>query len=751
MPRSLTPRPTSRLDRLIAAAAGALVLAALNTWAWAASFGHAGLWFWPAAGVGFAMFCTQGRRAAWPIAIGTGLAAGLAHSDALWVVPFHMAASVAGPWAAWRRLQVRFAGTSQPFARQASMLAFLRVHCLLAAPLSAALLLMGDLASGASFTALEAAKGLGQYGVMALSGAVLCGPMAWELLAARTRGGLPRFFEKLAQTCRTGWRTVGSLMGLSILAGVWSAHGHPALAHAMVLLLLPVLAWDATRASPLTVHLMNVLAASAVLAAIAWAIPTGATGAEPWLITLTVLAGAATTQILMVTAHERRLALRRLERQADTDPLTNLLSLTGLYRKIEELNDRVDDPGETQFVDEEPCTRSPALVSVQMTNADSIEQLLGARQSDVMERVTGGALATAAPEVMWSRISKAHFVGLLGDQSGDLHALLSRINFAVVESRALLDDTVGRPLWTVAAVTLASQPPPPVEVIMACLRRAEQQAQAQRQIHITTVDRESAHALKVEAEQAERIRQIIQQKQLVLYAQPIVANVNPASMPHKYEVLIRLRDPRGGIIPPGVFLPVAMRAGMMQMLDMAVMEQTFEWFATHPKALAQLNHCAINLSGPTVASPVVAKRIAEGLALHQLPAEKFTFEITESQAIANPAQATDTIRAIRACGCRVAIDDFGTGVATFDYLKRFDVDYIKIDGAFIQSLLQDPVDRVIVESVVKVAHQLKVRTVAEFVSSPALFRAVTELGVDESQGYAFGAPKPLNEWFGEKD
>ena len=181
------------------------------------------------------------------------------------------------------------------------------------------------------------------------------------------------------------------------------------------------------------------------------------------------------------------------------------------------------------------------------------------------------------------------------------------------------------------------------------------------------------------------------------------------------------------------------------------MEQTFEWFATHPHALEKLSHCAINLSGPTVASPVIAQRIAQGLKLHQLPAHKFTFEITESQAIANPAQATDTIRAIRECGCRVAIDDFGTGVATFDYLKRFDVDYIKIDGAFIQSLLDDPVDRVIVESMVKVAHQLKVRTVAEFVSSPELQRAVTELGVDESQGYVFGAPRPLHEWFGNSD
>lgn len=284
---------------------------------------------------------------------------------------------------------------------------------------------------------------------------------------------------------------------------------------------------------------------------------------------------------------------------------------------------------------------------------------------------------------------------------------------------------------------------------MACLRKAEQIAQDTRQRHVMAVNPESGLALKLEAEQAERIRQIIQRKQLVLFAQPIVANADPTSMRHKYEVLIRLRDDNGDIVPPDLWMPIAMRAGMMQGLDIAVMDQTFEWFAAHPAALDALSHCAINLSGPTVASPSIAQRIADGLAQHRLPAHKFTFEITESQAIANPAQATETIRAIRACGCRVAIDDFGTGVATFDYLKRFDVDYIKIDGQFIKHLLTDPVDRVIVESIVKVAHQMNVRTVAEFVSSMELYGAVTTLGVDESQGYAFGKPKALHEWFDE--
>ena len=759
MPPPVSSSSWSWLRHTLGWLVGALLIAGVTTLSGLAAphGGHLTL-YWPAAGIGFALLCTHGRASVWALALGVGLWAGIHHLQAPAVVPFAVVATVLAQWLVWRKLQVRFAGTSQPFARQSTMLAFLRAQAFIGAPVAATIWAVGTTLFTPD-TPMTSLLGLTlSYWVMLLCGTVLFAPITWELLIARSRGGLPRFFQKVTEGLRADWRTLALALLLTVAAGVLWTLDRPLLARGALLLMLPLLAFDATRAGPLTIHVMTLLCGVLVLTTAAQTLPHSPAAHGPgdqelvWLA-LAVLVGVSAIQVLLVTAHERRLALKRLERQADTDPLTNLLSLTGLYRKLEELGeggDRSDDNGETQFsAFSDAPPRRPALISVHMTNADSIEQLLGSRQSDVVERATSGALTAAARQITWSRISKAHFVGLVTDPADDLNKLLTRINFAVVESKVLVDGQVGRPLWTVAAVTLDAEPLPPVEVIMACLRRTEQTAQETRQIQITSVDRKSGQALKLEAEQAERIRQIIQQKRLVLFAQPIVANADPASLPHKYEVLIRLRDEEGQIISPAVFLPVAMRAGMMQLLDMAVMEQTFEWFARHPKALAALSHCAINLSGPTVASPVVAQRIAEGLRQHQLPAQKFTFEITESQAIANPAQATDTIRAIRDCGCRVAIDDFGTGVATFDYLKRFDVDYIKIDGAFIKSLLDDPVDRVIVESIVKVAHQLKVRTVAEFVSSRELHGAVTALGVDESQGFAFGQPKPLNEWFGD--
>jgi EAL domain-containing protein (putative c-di-GMP-specific phosphodiesterase class I) len=564
-------------------------------------------------------------------------------------------------------------------------------------------------------------------------------PLTWEWRVSLVRSGRRRWWPKLGESLRSDHRVLTGVGLLVVLATGLPLWGAPELAAVAAVLVWPLSAWYLVRSTALGGHVLIAWAGSLLLL---WA--THGSNERLWP-GLWVMPGAAVLGLLLVTAHERRLALQRLERHADTDALTSLLSLNGLYRLWDEWADSTAEEGHIS------PHAPPTLVSVHMSNVDAMEQLLGAHHSDLIERATAGALANTAPKVQWARIAKAHFVGWMGQEvsEGTLRALMGVLRVAAVESNTLHDEnTSGHPLWVVAALRVEADPlPPPIEVVMACLRHAEQAAQDSREGVIHRVNQASAHALKLEAEQAEHIRQIIQRQQLVLYAQPIVANQHPEAMPHKYEILVRLHDAQGNCVPPSRFLPVAMRAGLMQWLDMAVMEQTFAWFAAHPQALAQLNHCAINLSGPTVANPVVAQRIQQGLQQHQLPPEKFTFEITESQAIANPAQATETIRAIRSCGCRVAIDDFGTGVATFDYLKRFDVDYIKIDGAFIQSLLNDPVDRVIVESIVKVAHQLQVRTVAEFVATADLHTAVTALGVDESQGFAFGAPRPLHEWF----
>jgi len=201
-------------------------------------------------------------------------------------------------------------------------------------------------------------------------------------------------------------------------------------------------------------------------------------------------------------------------------------------------------------------------------------------------------------------------------------------------------------------------------------------------------------------------------------------------------------------VSPGEFIPVAEKIGLIDKLG--------EWSLIEGALCAARLHrrgwptkVAINVSRAQLLSEGFLNALQGALLCANVAPQWIELELTESLFMEQTPIVQNNLRRIRDTGVGVAIDDFGTGVATFDYLKRFDVDYIKIDGAFIKSLLNDPVDRVIVESMVKVAHQLKVRTVAEFVSSPELHQAVTALGVDESQGFVFGQHKPLHEWFGE--
>lgn len=719
-----------------------------------------------------------GQRGRWGVA---AVAAGVAAAWALVGVGFGAWGQEAGGWRmgvaavvasvtaavasvlGWMAVRARFARTSQPFSRQSSAWAFVRTQALLIAPLWATAVLLLWALLPAPTVGFWAEGSLGWGGVWfgawahAWAAALVLAPMAWELAgpspAARVRAAL--------QSLRADWPTTFLIVALGTAAAVVTPRW-PAAGIALLLLLPLLLAVHAMRASPLAAHTQRLLAAAILLSVWArWPEPSALSSWPAVWAALAVASTSAVLQLLVATAQERRLALRRLDRQADIDPLTSLLSLSGLYRKLQELGERGEEAGDTRFGallapagHEAPIVSADsgclALLSVHLSNADTLEQILGAQHIDELQRAVGGALSQAAPHVRWARIAKAHFVGIHLPQpgDGDWSGLLTLLSVTAHEARALLEEqTTGRPLWTVAAIDVQADPIPPAEVLMACLRQAEQRARDSRHIQVLPVHRGAAQALKDEAAQAERIRQRIQAGALALYAQPIVANDPSQPLRHKYEILIRLRDDAGRVLPTDAWLPVAMRAGLMQQLDHAVIEQTFAWFAAHPKALAQLTHCAINLSGPTVAHPALAERIAQALAQHRLPAHKFTFEITESQAIANAEQAAKTLNAIRRCGCRVAIDDFGTGLATFDYLKRFEADYLKIDGAFIRELQTDPVDRAIVQSIVHVARVLGVRTVAEYVSTPELQQLVTALGVDESQGYVAGEPRPLGQWF----
>jgi EAL domain-containing protein (putative c-di-GMP-specific phosphodiesterase class I) len=133
--------------------------------------------------------------------------------------------------------------------------------------------------------------------------------------------------------------------------------------------------------------------------------------------------------------------------------------------------------------------------------------------------------------------------------------------------------------------------------------------------------------------------------------------------------------------------------------------------------------------------------IRDKLELTWVDAGRLTFEITETAAVDNFDHTSEMIHKIRELGCKFALDDFGAGFCSFNYLKTFPVDYVKIDGQFIRHLDSNETDRILVKSMVEIAGKLGKKTIAEFVETPSIALKLQEIGVNLGQGYAFGKPE----------
>ncbi|RTL14962.1 MAG: EAL domain-containing protein [Burkholderiales bacterium] len=240
-----------------------------------------------------------------------------------------------------------------------------------------------------------------------------------------------------------------------------------------------------------------------------------------------------------------------------------------------------------------------------------------------------------------------------------------------------------------------------------------------------------------------RIEQALDEDGFVLYAQRIEALNGPAEGLHA-EVLLRMRDPQGGLIPPGAFLPAAERFNLVSRIDKWVLRRTLAWIGAAGRA-TRLSLLSVNLSGQSVGDRAFQRWLIELLRGAGVEiCARLCLEITETAAVTHMADASDFVDEVRRLGVRVALDDFGAGASSFGYLKNLRVDLLKIDGQFVRDVLDDPLDEVAVRSFVDVARVVGVQTVGEFVCTPALHARLRELGVDFAQGYHVHRPEPLD-------
>ena len=246
----------------------------------------------------------------------------------------------------------------------------------------------------------------------------------------------------------------------------------------------------------------------------------------------------------------------------------------------------------------------------------------------------------------------------------------------------------------------------------------------------------------VEMHWASRIRTALDEDIFELFGQAIYRTDTPYGTPSHFEVLLRLFESADTIISPSIFVPAAERYGFIQRLDRMVVRKALETFAEYHHRGVEAG-LSINISGPSVCDDDFRRFVIDAIAETEIAPAALCFELTETAAVANLAQALLFFEDLADIGCSFSLDDFGAGMSSYAYLRKLPVDYVKIDGVFVKDMLSDDFNRSIVESIHQISRASGKRTVAEFVEHPEIATALADIGVDYLQGYALDKPGPL--------
>jgi diguanylate cyclase (GGDEF)-like protein len=257
-------------------------------------------------------------------------------------------------------------------------------------------------------------------------------------------------------------------------------------------------------------------------------------------------------------------------------------------------------------------------------------------------------------------------------------------------------------------------------------------------LEIYRVSKKEDQQMAKEVGWVQRVRSALERDAFVLVYQPLL-DIGTGEVDH-FEVLLRLETDDGQLIGPDVFLPAATRFGLMVDIDHWVIENVIMSLAEHHKSGAPLVF-SMNLSASVFEDQRIGRDIEALLARHGVAPESVILEITEQTAVRFAVGSNTQIAMLRELGCRIAIDDFGKGYSSFSYLRELPVDYLKIDGSFVENLERDEMNQTFVRVMGELARAAGMQTIAECVTSAKTLELLTELGIDYAQGFFIGRPK----------
>ena len=429
----------------------------------------------------------------------------------------------------------------------------------------------------------------------------------------------------------------------------------------------------------------------------------------------------------------RREAEERLRYNATHDDLTGLLNRSAFEQKLEEALVASRDTGIRH-----------ALAFVDLDRLKMINDSAGHVAGDALLRSVAGALPSFLREGdVIGRIGGDEFgIILHGCSLDDATVILEEFNTAASaiqfpwEGRSY---SVGASIG-VTEITSSSRSTSAVlaQADVACLTA---KMAGRNRVSLYRPEQSEAVDRHREISVAAGIKLAIEEGRFRLFAQRIAACADPTQQ--RYEVLVRMLDRDGTVIPPSVFIPAAERYDLIGAIDRWVVQEALTMIG-RVESLNRHTRIHLNLSAASIGDASFVAHVIEVLEGSGVTPGILVFEITETALVSNMAVAATTVGRLREMGCQIALDDFGAGLSSFNYLRQFPVDIVKIDGSFVHNMTANAVDLYIVKSIHQIAQELGAQTVAEFVEDQATFELVSSMGITFAQGYLIHRPEPFD-------
>jgi len=452
-------------------------------------------------------------------------------------------------------------------------------------------------------------------------------------------------------------------------------------------------------------------------------------GNQRYLVSAT-LARSRIEGVLQDTT-EKHKATEQLRFMANNDPLTKVYNRRGIEREFSSAAASL------------AAGRPMALAYVDLDRFKLINDLFGhAAGDEVLKQVCERMGTMLAGGQQIGRVGGDEFVIVMPETAIPLASIICR---GIVDRLGNTPYRVGDKAFHVRASVglIEVVPGMPMKDAVSTSDRACREAKTGLGDGLVVYER-GADAFRqraAELDLVERLSGPNATDNLLLEMQPIMSLRAPNESLN-FEVLLRMREPDGRVVPAGAVIAAAEKSGRASMIDRWVLNTTLAWIAEHAEDLVNTRFVCMNLSGASLNDERFVQDTFDILGRYVHVASRLCLEITESVALHDLDNTRRFIDQVRSFGVKVALDDFGAGYTSFSYLKELPADVLKIDGNFIVNINAHPANVAIVEAIVSLAVNLGMKTIAEWAEDAATVQTLHEIGVDYVQGYVVARSMP---------